>query len=620
MSNKTVSLCMIVKDEETYLRRCLDSVFNQVDEIIIVDTGSTDSTLCIAEEYGAKILKLSWQEDFAAARNSSIEIANSEYILVLDADEYVDQDTNLQETLKVMKDYYIINFKNYMDGGYVSSHQAIRLFKNNIGLKYFGKIHEHLNIDDIENLSVEFANFIIHHDGYKKEVFSQKNKYERNMKLLENEVKNNPTGYNLFNLGTQYKVGKEYLKAIEQFKKSFLLSKNQIYLPYLLYSMGDCLLQLGRNNEGIKLMKDSKELFPEYTGFYYLTGLFYENLNYFKAAEEAFEKCLELGEVEHFQSIEGVGSYFAYIKLSEVQQKQGKLTAALDSAFSALNQNKMFTPALNQYFSVIKSAGVNQSDINDNIKKIYPIYDVQSLEILVKVLYVNRSKLLQMYIESYNIKVENSVLAIAALYNNKYTEACSIWMNEDKLEPEVFSDIVSLCLINKNKELYTKVQQSMNLNKREKKAMISLIENGSTHTQSALPSSLFDIIKYSSLNLLKLGEQKIFLNLYKHINFTNDEKEQLISLLIQNGFLEMSADLLMYEEKINKLNFQLFVLLADIYTRQNKLNDAYSIYTQIINKMGDYSTYNKLYCFYEKIKYVEGLEKLDLIMKGLLPK
>lgn len=617
MSNKTVSLCMIVKDEETYLRRCLDSVFNQVDEIIIVDTGSTDSTLCIAEEYGAKILKLSWKEDFAAARNASIEIANSEYILVLDADEYVDQDTNLQETLKEMKDYYIINFKNYMDGGYVSSHQAIRLFKNNIGLKYIGKIHEHLNIDDFDNLSVKFADFIIHHEGYKKEVFSQKNKFERNLKILEKEVKSNPTGYNLFNLGTQYKVGREYLKALEQFKKSYQLSKDQIYLPYLLYSMGDCLLQLERNRDGIRLMKDSIELFPKYTGFYYLTGLFYENLNYFKAAEEMFEKCLELGEVEHFQSIEGVGSYFAYIKLSEVQQKQGKFTAALDSAFSAVNQNKMFPPALNQYFSVMKSAGVNEFDINENMKKIYPIYDVKNLEILVKVLYVNRSIFLEQYIENYNLNVENSVLAIAALYNKRYTEACSIWMNEDKFDSEVSSDIVSLCLIEKNKDLYSKVLRNMNLSKREKKTIITLIKD-SVGMQISLPSSLFNIFKNSCLVLLRLGEEKVFWNLYKNVKFTENEKEQLISLLVANGFLKISEDLLEEGIKSNKSNNRLFGLLIDTYIRQNRLNDAFTMCTQLIEKIGDYSSFNRLYSLYEKIDYEEGKISVEQAMKQII--
>ncbi|WP_313800880.1 glycosyltransferase [Cytobacillus sp.] len=617
MSKNTVSLCMIVKDEETYIRRCLDSVSNLVDEIIIVDTGSTDSTLSIAAEYGAKILKFTWQEDFAIARNFSIENAISDYILVLDADEYIDQDINLQESIKDMKDYYIINFKNYMDGGYISTHQSIRLFKNNIGLKYYGKIHEHLNIDDFDNLSVAFTDFFIHHDGYKNDVFNQKNKFERNLKILEKEVKSNPTGYNLFNLGTQYKVGKEYLKALEQFKKSYSLSKNQMYLPYLLYSMGDCLLQLGRNKEGITLMKDSIELFPKYTGFYYLIGLFFENMNFYRAAEEAFEKCLELGEVENFQSIEGVGSYFAYIKLSELQQKQGNLLKALESSFSAIKLNKNFPPALSQYISVLKSAGITESDIKENLVKSYPINDVKKLEILTGVLYAHRNKLLQVYIDGFNINVNNSVLAIAALYNNEYEKAYTYWNKEEILDKRNYSDIITLLTVQKNQDLLEKLLKAMNLNKKEKKAISSIVEKNED-ILNCLPDTLFETIKDVCVNLLTLGEKKVFIDLFKRLNLNELKKVQLIRSVINKGYLNVAINLITEELKINNKNYELIGLLGDAYARQNKYQEALGLYTQLIENVGDYSSYNRLFCLYEKINYSDGLPMLKVQMKRIL--
>ncbi|USK54618.1 glycosyltransferase [Cytobacillus solani] len=617
MSKNTVSLCMIVKDEEAYLRRCLESVSNKVDEIIIVDTGSTDSTLCIAEEYSTKIYKYAWQGNFAEARNFSIENAISEYILVLDADEYLDEDTNLQKALDDKKDYYIINFKNYMDGGYVSNHQAIRLFKNNIGLNYFGKIHEHLNIDDFNNLSVSFADFIIHHDGYKKDVFTQKNKFDRNLKILEKEVKSNPTGYNLFNLGTQYKVGREYIKALEQFKKSYPLSKNQIYLPYLLYSMGDCLLHLGRNNEGINLMEDSIILFPKYTGFYYLKGLFYENLNYFKAAENAFEKCLELGEVEHFQSIEGVGSYIAYIKLSEIHQKQGNLLKALDSSFTGMKLKKNFPPSLSQYISVLTSAGIDEKDIIENLKQTYPIMDSKDIEILIRVLYAHRSKLIKHYIDEYKISVNNSIIATISLYNKKYDEACSHWCMVDKINPEILNDILTLLIVEKNEELLEKVMQNLNLNKKEKKVICSLIRD-SEEVIHSLTDSLFSIFKTVSINLLKIKEEALFFDLYRKLTLMENEKEQLISLMIHNGFLKVAIDLLTDELEKNDENYKLIGLLGDAYLRLNKLNEALALYIRLIEKNGDYFSYNRLYNLYEKIGYSDGMQTTLKAMNDIL--
>ncbi|WP_254438492.1 glycosyltransferase family 2 protein [Paenibacillus sp. DCT19] len=83
----TISLCMIVKNEERTLARCLDSVSGIVDEIIIVDTGSSDRTMDVAAQYTDQVYTYEWQDDFAAARNYSFEQATQEYILWLDADD-----------------------------------------------------------------------------------------------------------------------------------------------------------------------------------------------------------------------------------------------------------------------------------------------------------------------------------------------------------------------------------------------------------------------------------------------------------------------------------------------------------------------------------------------------
>ena len=82
-----ISLCMIVRDEEEHLARCLASVQGVVDEIVIVDTGSIDRSVEIAEGFGARVLHEEWKGDFAAPRNTGIDAAGGDWILVLDADE-----------------------------------------------------------------------------------------------------------------------------------------------------------------------------------------------------------------------------------------------------------------------------------------------------------------------------------------------------------------------------------------------------------------------------------------------------------------------------------------------------------------------------------------------------
>src|SRR3989344_1140212 len=89
MANPTISLCMIAKNEEKNIAECLNSVKDVADEIIIVDTGSTDKTKKIAEKFNANIVGFKWADDFSAARNESLKHATKDWILVLDCDEVI---------------------------------------------------------------------------------------------------------------------------------------------------------------------------------------------------------------------------------------------------------------------------------------------------------------------------------------------------------------------------------------------------------------------------------------------------------------------------------------------------------------------------------------------------
>ena len=93
MKKGQISLCMIVRNEESYLPECLESVADVVNEIIIVDTGSTDNTKKIAESFGATVFDFTWVDDFSKARNYSLSKASNDWILYLDADERLDKNS-----------------------------------------------------------------------------------------------------------------------------------------------------------------------------------------------------------------------------------------------------------------------------------------------------------------------------------------------------------------------------------------------------------------------------------------------------------------------------------------------------------------------------------------------
>lgn len=118
----SISLCMIVKNEEKVLARCLDSIKDLVDEIIIVDTGSSDATKEIAGKYTDKIYDFEWIDDFAAARNASFSYATKDYIYVADADEVLDEENRkkfrlLKEAMLPEIDIVQMYYRNQLDNG-----------------------------------------------------------------------------------------------------------------------------------------------------------------------------------------------------------------------------------------------------------------------------------------------------------------------------------------------------------------------------------------------------------------------------------------------------------------------------------------------------------------------
>lgn len=145
----TIALCMIVKNEEEVLGRCLDSVADLVDEIIIVDTGSTDRTREIAGRYTEKIYEFPWRDDFAAARNFSFEQAQADYCMWLDADDVLTEEDRagfrkLKEELLPQADVVMLRYHTAFgaDGAPTFSYYRERILRNHAGYRWEGAVHE----------------------------------------------------------------------------------------------------------------------------------------------------------------------------------------------------------------------------------------------------------------------------------------------------------------------------------------------------------------------------------------------------------------------------------------------------------------------------------------------
>ncbi len=210
-----ISLCMIVKNEEDVIGRCLESVKihlkEVVDELIVVDTGSTDNTVNIAKEYGAKIHNFEWCNDFGKARNYSTEKAKNDWVIVLDADEFIDN-ADITELKNIQANKYekvraALYIRDINHQGVISSFNPLVRVYNRRFYKFDGIIHEQVVPKFNFNTQLYQLNLVCNHTGYNTDIIQSKNKIERNKILIKEYLKEHPDDpYMTAQLGLVYKM------------------------------------------------------------------------------------------------------------------------------------------------------------------------------------------------------------------------------------------------------------------------------------------------------------------------------------------------------------------------------------------------------------------------------
>lgn len=198
----TISLCMIVKNEEEVIGRCLDSVRELVDEINIVDTGSTDRTKEIVSKYTDRVFDFEWIDDFAAARNFSFQQATKQYVLWLDADDVFtaeDQEQfkalkqSLQPEVDAVSMKYHLSFDD--EGNVTSLLRRYRLVKKDEKFKWIGAVHEYIEVfGNLYESDVAVSHLPLSHDSerniriYQKQIDSGKRLSPRDTFYYANEL------------------------------------------------------------------------------------------------------------------------------------------------------------------------------------------------------------------------------------------------------------------------------------------------------------------------------------------------------------------------------------------------------------------------------------------------
>jgi glycosyltransferase involved in cell wall biosynthesis len=306
-NNPTLSVCMIVKNEAKNLPRLLDSIKGLADEVIIVDTGSTDNTVEIAQRYDAKTYCFEWCDDFSAARNESLKYATKDCILWLDADDEISN----EEHIKIMNDLrryknagFFLKLKNIQEDNINESLQ-LRIFPNRRGIIFEGRVHEQaLRSVQRNGIPTYSSDAVILHYGY-KDAECVVEKFKRNREILEKELKETPDNMNaifflsrtLRGLGENELVLTYINRTIELYKKK----PNPYNYDIVKIAFTDkaiLLYAMGQEEEARKVLEEGEKLFPEYASLIFTLGeLYYRRKDY----GSAFNELLPLKD-ETFES------------------------------------------------------------------------------------------------------------------------------------------------------------------------------------------------------------------------------------------------------------------------------------------------------------------------------
>jgi glycosyltransferase involved in cell wall biosynthesis len=330
---KKLSLAMIVKNEARCLARCLASAQKIAGEIVVVDTGSTDRTVEIANEHGAKVFYFDWCDDFSAARNFALAQTTGDWILVLDADETVSEP--LAEEIKdfvqgapqVGRLKIVSDFRRH--GQTLRSQSFVsRLFLR--GARFEGKIHEQI-ISPLPRVNLRGE---LWHDGY-----LETHKTDRNVKLLRAALEHEPdNAYLLHQLALEYTSLDQPENAFPCLQQAFARRQpDDPFAPNVVVDLIYAAMVLNQFDAGLEAIRQSEKPLADFPDFHLARGLFYMNLIRSDTAkhlaavpqvEQSFQRCLALGETDRYKSVHGTGTFLANYNLGLFYHVFGNATGA----------------------------------------------------------------------------------------------------------------------------------------------------------------------------------------------------------------------------------------------------------------------------------------------------
>jgi tetratricopeptide (TPR) repeat protein len=382
----TLSLCMIVRDEEQMLPRCLAAVAPAVDEIVIVDTGSTDATVEIAKSFGAKVIEFPWTGSFSEARNVSFEAATGDWVMYLDADEVLvaeDVEQLRALTAQTWREAFYLVETSYTgelgDGGAIVNN-ALRVFRNRPEYRFKDRLHEQIahTLPTYIPGRVEQTPVRITHYGYLGSVRDAKEKSQRNIELLRKQAAESPkTPFLHFNLGSEYIVVGNLNAAIDELKtaRSLIGAEGNLtraeYVPSLFTRLVMVLRMSGKLVEADRTAAEGLELFPQFTDLVLAQARIAQAQGDTDKAVRLFDRALEMGEAPaRYGPMVGSGTFLARLALAELHLELGEVTEARTALQWCVDNHPEFLAVAAPYTSALLRDGVAPGDVAAELDKL----------------------------------------------------------------------------------------------------------------------------------------------------------------------------------------------------------------------------------------------------------
>ncbi len=344
----TLAVCMIARNEGKRLPTAIDSVRRIADQVIVVDTGSTDDTIEAARSLGAEVVEYAWKDDFADARNRSLAEARCDWILCLDADEWVapESESKVIEALSEGAGAYMVRIESRVDStaGKVFVNFFPRLFRNLEGVRFEGKVHEQV-APSLEGLgvSIEVSDILIKHTGYALSDSDLKAKARRNADLLLKDVEEHADdALALFHLGEAFSMLEHFEEAVEFYDRALAAGGlDGIVRGALLQNKGTALVKLKDYEKAIVSLRQAREVDPGLLTVHLVLASAHYGMGKFKRAEQEvisyISICREIGRVKRITLGHDPDIPNALVMLARCRLALGRLDEARKALEDALS-------------------------------------------------------------------------------------------------------------------------------------------------------------------------------------------------------------------------------------------------------------------------------------------